>query len=208
MFCKIFIIYEWHFSETLFNAFNYNTEISSLGHPSYFSLSQEPDTYNVVHTNSNKIVYTMVGEEPESPFANLLNSILAVYNWGSNLWILGIFGLLLLLINAFSDAEKESKYNTLLLQKELIYDYAFQDGSSLTSKINDFDHKFKDKLNIKYICFLDEPELTKSWDDKSNELGDRWLYAYGLHFKHEKSDEDNIEEVRFIWTREEQRYWS
>ncbi|CAG8842038.1 24576_t:CDS:2, partial [Gigaspora margarita] len=143
----------------------------------------------------------MVGEEPKNPFANLLNSILAVYNWGSipldawNFWPLVVINVI--------DAEKESKYSTLFLQKELICDYAFQDRSSLTSKINDFDHKFKDKLNIRYICFLDEPELTKSWDDKSNALGDRWLNSYGLHFKHEKSDEDNIEEVRFIWTREE-----
>ncbi|CAG8521829.1 26285_t:CDS:10 [Gigaspora margarita] len=68
----------------------------------------------------------------------------------------------------------------------------FQDGSSLASKINDFDLKFKDKLNIRYICFLDEQEITQSWNDKSDEIGARWINAYGLHFKHEMSNKDDI----------------
>ncbi|CAG8770307.1 26326_t:CDS:1, partial [Gigaspora rosea] len=37
---------------------------------------------------------------------------------------------------------------------------------------------------------------------KSDKLGTRWLNAYCLHFRHEILDEDNIEEVKFIWTRE------
>ncbi|KAF0524712.1 hypothetical protein F8M41_014976 [Gigaspora margarita] len=103
----------------------------------------------------------------------------------------------------FSNAERQSRRNILQIQKKFIYDHAVLDGSSFTSKINDFDLKFKDKLNTRYICFLDEAELKKKWNDKSDELGDRWLNAYGLHFKHEISDEDNIEEIEFIWTREE-----
>ncbi|RIB20214.1 hypothetical protein C2G38_1213998 [Gigaspora rosea] len=194
-----------------------------LGHPSYLSLSQVPDSYNIVHTNSNKIVYNMFGEEPNNPFANLLSSILAVYNWDSipldtwNFWPLiviniigGFFFVMILsnviisfMSNAFEDTKKESKHSTRLYQKTVIYDYAVQNGSSLTSRINDFDLKFRDKLNVRYICFLDEPELTKAWNDKSDELGSRWLDVYGLHFKHEISDEDDIEKVKFIWTQEE-----
>ncbi|CAG8826939.1 27971_t:CDS:2, partial [Gigaspora margarita] len=103
----------------------------------------------------------------------------------------------------FSNAEKQSRRNILQIQKKFIYDYAVLDGSSVTFKINNFDLKFKDKLNIRYICFLDEAELMQSWNDKSDELGDRWLNAYGLHFKHEISDEDDIEEIEFIWTQKE-----
>ncbi|CAG8573988.1 18465_t:CDS:2, partial [Dentiscutata erythropus] len=194
-----------------------------LGFPSYISLSQAPDSYDVVGTNSNESVYNMVGEIPDNPFSNLLSAIVAVYNWDSipldtwDFWPLVVIniigGFLFVMIlsniiisfmgNAFSNAERDSRHGVLLLQKELIYDYAVLEGSSLTSKTNIFDTLFNDKLRVRYICFLDEEELTKTWNEKSDELGSRWLDAYGFHFKDKDAeDEDDIEEVDFIWTQD------
>ncbi|CAG8559999.1 11358_t:CDS:2, partial [Scutellospora calospora] len=161
-----------------------------LGYPEYISLSQAPDTYDVVDPdlNSNESLYTMVGEVPDNPFSNLFSSIIAVYNWDS-------------IPNAFSNAERDSRRGVLRLQKELIYDYACLEGSSLTSKTNNFDTLFKDKLNVRYICFLDEPDLTNTWNEKSIELGSRWLNTYSFSSVTEKSEPDlNIDEIDFIWT--------
>lgn len=67
----------------------------------------------------------------------------------------------------FSNAEKESRRSISQIQKRFIYEYANIEGSSLTSKTKIFDYKFKDNLNIRYICFLDEPSLTQTWNEKS-----------------------------------------
>ncbi|CAG8491569.1 18189_t:CDS:2 [Cetraspora pellucida] len=195
-----------------------------LGYPSNESLNQAPDTYDVVNPNSNKTLYSMVGEVPDNPFSNVLTSIIAVYNWDSipldtwNFWPLAIInvlgGFLFVIIlanviisfmgNAFSNAEKDSRRGVLRLQKDLISDYAILEGSSLTTKTNNFDYLFKDKLHVRYICFLDEPLLTDAWKEKSIELGSRWLEAYGFFARKESSDaEVDIDEVDFIWTRSE-----
>ncbi|CAG8615498.1 21574_t:CDS:2 [Cetraspora pellucida] len=195
-----------------------------LGYPSNESLNQAPDTYDVVNPNSNTTLYSMIGEVPDNPFSNLLTSIIAVYNWDSipldtwNFWPLAIInvlgGFLFVIIlanviisfmgNAFSNAEKDSRRGVLRLQKDLISDYAILEGSSLTTKTNNFDYLFKDKLHVRYICFLDEPLLTDAWKEKSIELGSRWLEAYGFFARKESSDaEVDIDEVDFIWTRSE-----
>ncbi|CAG8673784.1 17157_t:CDS:2, partial [Racocetra persica] len=195
-----------------------------LGYPSYESLSQLPDTYDVVNSTSNSKAYTMVGEVPDNPFSNLFTSIIAVYNWGSipldswHYWPLSILnvlgGFLFVIIlanviisfmgNAFANAEKDSRRGVLGLQKDLISDYAILEGSTLTSKTNSFDRQFKDKLRVRYICFLDEPSLTDAWKEKSKELGSRWLEAYGFFARKESSDAYvDIDEIDFIWTKPE-----
>ncbi|CAG8663700.1 10082_t:CDS:2, partial [Cetraspora pellucida] len=90
-----------------------------------------------------------------------------------------IFMSIIFLCDAFEAAKEKSKRVVLQLQTNLLKDYAMLEGSYITSKTNVFDYKFKDKLNLKYICFLDEPSLTKTWNEISHESTSR-LAEYGF----------------------------
>ncbi|RIB13879.1 hypothetical protein C2G38_2196671 [Gigaspora rosea] len=107
----------------------------------------------------------------------------------------------------FSNAEKENRRSISQIQKKFIYEYANIEGSLLISKTNFFDYKFKDHLNIRYICFLDEPSLTQTWNKSSNALSLKCLYKYGFRSRYEKFKSDkNIDEIEFIWAQSKYMY--
>ncbi|CAG8746467.1 206_t:CDS:2, partial [Cetraspora pellucida] len=83
----------------------------------------------------------------------------------------------------FLAAKEKSRRVVFQLQTNLIRDYAMLEGSYTTSKTSAFDYKFKYNLNVKYICFLDEPSLTKTWNEKSHESSARRFDIYNVVFK-------------------------
>ncbi|KAF0551107.1 transient receptor potential ion channel protein [Gigaspora margarita] len=117
--------------------------------------------------------------EEENPFSNIIDSILAVYYWSSisfdtrNFWqltiisVVGSFIFVIILQNviisymseAFSDAVKDSKHGLYRYQIDLIHEF---DLLEKLLESNDLDSKFKDKIRAKYICFYDDPYITKS----------------------------------------------
>ncbi|CAG8516674.1 33587_t:CDS:2, partial [Racocetra persica] len=173
-----------------------------LNHPSYISLKQAPDADNP----STNIVIAV----PDNPFTNIVSAVLATYNWDSiqfNAWdfwplviisVIGRFFYIVILANviisfmshAFANAKEESRRGVLRFQKDLIFDYAILEGSSFTSKINSFDSQFKDKLRVRYICFLYEPLLSYAWKLQSEEISPKWVETYGFFARKESSDID------------------
>ncbi|KAF0551109.1 hypothetical protein F8M41_023715 [Gigaspora margarita] len=125
--------------------------------------------------------------EEENPFSNIIDSILAVYDWSSisfdtwNFWqltiisVIGSFIFVIILQNviisfmseAFSDAAKDSKHGLYRYQFDLIHEFALLEKSL---EFNDIDSMFKDKIIAKYICFYDDPHITKSWKKKSKQI--------------------------------------
>ncbi|CAG8550238.1 10100_t:CDS:2 [Dentiscutata erythropus] len=138
-----------------------------LGYPSYIGLNDSSTTYD--------------------PFANLLDSILSVYDWSSisfDIWyfwpltivsIVGSFIFVMILQNiiisfmsdAFSDAVTDSKLGVYRFQIDLIHEFALLEKSL---EFNDLDSKFKDKIRAKYICFYDDPNITKPWKETSEKM--------------------------------------
>ncbi|CAG8597192.1 3712_t:CDS:2, partial [Scutellospora calospora] len=216
--------YHWRHTLQIYVIYLLTYSIISWAYIAHLEITgQAPDTYDVVdsNSNSNETLYTMVGEIPDNPFSNLLSSIVAVYGWDSipldswNFWplvIINVIGGFLFVIvfgniiisfmgDAFSNAERASRRGVLKLHTSLIYDYACLEGSSLASKTSNFDILFKDKLNVRYICFLDEQDLTREWKEKSKEIGPRWLNTYSFSSDNEQSEINlNIDEIDFIWT--------
>ncbi|CAG8593206.1 30218_t:CDS:2 [Racocetra persica] len=118
--------------------------------------------------------------DTDNPFTNIVSAIIATYNW------------------------EESRRWCLQLQTDLLSDYALLEGSLITFRINSFDRQFKDKLRVRYICFLDEASLTHTWNEKSNESSSRWFDTYGVYARKESSDAIvDIDEIDFIWTKPE-----
>ncbi|CAG8521006.1 33193_t:CDS:10 [Gigaspora margarita] len=125
--------------------------------------------------------------EKENPFSNIIDSILAVYDWSSisfdtwNLWqltiisVIGSFIFVIILQNviisfmseAFSDTVKDSKHGLYCYQIDLIHEFALLEKSL---EFNDIDSKFKDKIRAKYICFYDDLHITNSWKKKSEQI--------------------------------------
>ncbi|CAG8521019.1 16050_t:CDS:2 [Dentiscutata erythropus] len=127
--------------------------------------------------------YIQLSEESDNPFANPLSSILAAFYWDStifdfwNFWPLTIinviFGFLIVIVLEdiiISFMGSFMGRSVLQIRNAFIYNYAFLEGSSLSSEMNIYDFKFKDKFKIRYICFLDEQLLTGAWNEKSIEL--------------------------------------
>ncbi|KAF0473746.1 transient receptor potential channel pyrexia-like [Gigaspora margarita] len=155
-----------------------------LGYPNNVGLSQSPPTYTLTNGSA---AYTMIGDQPVNPFANPINSILQVYYWsqisfsGWNFWpltILSVIGSFIFVIilqnviisfmgNAFSEAYADSKPGVYRYQIDLILDFALLKESL---EFNHLDSKFKDKLRARYICFYDEPSITKSWNEESEKM--------------------------------------
>lgn len=69
--------------------------------------------------------------------------------------------------NAFSEAYADSKPGVYRYQIDLILDFALLKESL---EFNHLDSKFKDKLRARYICFYDEPSITKSWNEESEKM--------------------------------------
>ncbi|CAG8573639.1 20001_t:CDS:2 [Cetraspora pellucida] len=102
--------------------------------------------------------------------------------------------------DAFEAAKEKSRRVVFQLQTDLLRDYAMLEGSYSNSKTSDYDYKVKDKLHVRYICFLDEPSLTKTWNEKSHELSSRWFDTYGVICKQVMELNINNDEVGFIWS--------
>ncbi|CAG8586884.1 1998_t:CDS:2 [Dentiscutata erythropus] len=175
-------------------------ENPSIGFPSYIGLYESSSTYN--------------------PFSNILDSILAVYDWSSisfDIWsfwpltvisVVGSFMFVIILQNviisfmsdAFSDAVKDSKRGVYRFQLDLIYDFALLEKSL---EFNDLDSKFKDKIRVKYICFYDDPNITKSWKETSDKMK---LKPYSKIETLKKSGFESwlVEDCEFIWGNEKE----
>ncbi|RIB29244.1 hypothetical protein C2G38_1198129 [Gigaspora rosea] len=155
-----------------------------LGYAAYVGLSESPTTYKVM--NGSTVVYNMTGEAPENQFSNPFSAIISAYNWDSialdtwGFWplviisVLGNFLFIILLQNviiSFMSAAFESagKLPVLYYQSRLINEYARLKDSVFTSGRSVFDKQLKNKLKVKYVCFYNEPSLTKIWRDESKE---------------------------------------
>ncbi|CAG8521026.1 33194_t:CDS:2 [Gigaspora margarita] len=126
-------------------------------------------------------------KKSDNPFSNIIDAILAVYDWSSisfdawNFWpltiisVIGSFIFVIILQNviisfmdeAFSNVVEDSKCGLYHYQIDLIREFALLENSL---EFSDLDYKFKDKIRAKYICFYDDPNLTKSWKEKSEQI--------------------------------------
>ncbi|CAG8520403.1 26986_t:CDS:2 [Gigaspora margarita] len=94
------------------------------------------------------------------------------------------------------------KRTVLNFQSRLIYDYARLENSAFTSGKSDFDNQLKNKLRVKYVCFYDEPSITKAWRDEAKEWETTPIY---WNAESQVSTEDECkffmdhEDIRFIW---------
>ncbi|CAG8623405.1 7657_t:CDS:2 [Dentiscutata erythropus] len=181
-----------------------------LGFPSYIGLNESSSTYY--------------------PFSNILNSIIAVYDWSSisfdswSFWpltvisIVGSFVFVMILQNviisfmsdAFSDAVKYSKHGVYRFQIDLIYDFALLEKSL---EFNNLDFKFKDKIRVKYICFYDDPNITKSWKETSDKMKSK-PYPKTETLKKSGFESWSVQDCEFIWRKEKEfvddkgiKYW-
>ncbi|CAG8765365.1 7663_t:CDS:2, partial [Racocetra persica] len=179
-------------------------------------------TYEV--TNGNE-VYTMTSEKPDNPFSNVIDAILAVYEWSSisldtwNFWpltiisVIGSFIFVVILQNiivsfmsdAFSNALKDSKRGVYRFQIELIHDFAHLEKSL---EFNNLDSKFKDKIRARYICFYDDSKITNSWKETSEKMKSKPYPQIQLLNK-SGFESWPIENCKFIWRNEEKdiKYW-
>ncbi|CAG8619579.1 7145_t:CDS:2 [Cetraspora pellucida] len=141
----------------------------------------------------------------DGPFSNIVSAILAVYDWSSisldawNFWPLT-------LISVIGNAVKNSR-RIYGYQIDFIYDFALLDRSL---EFNELDSKFTDKLNIKYICFNDDPSITDSWKEKSEQEKSK---PYPNFPKLHRSGIESwlTESCLFIWERKEEtldiKFW-
>ncbi|RIB26168.1 hypothetical protein C2G38_2164010 [Gigaspora rosea] len=135
------------------DSFYYNPSIEAimnfmfvfLGYVQYIGLSQTSTTYEV--SNGSEEIYNMTGIELGNSFSNPFRAIIAAYYWSSNSF--DVWGFWPLIIITFEDANKDGKRAVLNFQSRLIYDYALCENSAFTSKQNDFDCKFNNKLKCK-----------------------------------------------------------
>ncbi|CAG8451466.1 6719_t:CDS:2 [Cetraspora pellucida] len=165
-------------------------------------------------------------EESNGPFSNIVSAILAVYDWSSisldawNFWpltlisVIGSFIFITILQNVIisfmsdgiTDAVKNSR-GIYGYQIDFIYDFALLDRSL---EFNELDSKFEDKLNIKYICFYDDPSITSSWKEKSEQVKSK---PYPNFPKLHRSGIESwlTESCLFIWERKEEtldiKFW-
>ncbi|RIB29247.1 hypothetical protein C2G38_2057103 [Gigaspora rosea] len=162
-----------------------------LGYAAYIGLSESPTTYEVI--NGSTVVYNMTGEAPENLFTNPFSAIISAYNWDSialdtwGFWpltiisVFGNIGFIIILQNviisfmsaAFERAEKQSVLN---FQSRLINEYARLENSVFTFKRSYFENQLKVKLKVKYVCFYNEPSITKTWRDESKEWKSTPIY--------------------------------
>ncbi|RIB20410.1 hypothetical protein C2G38_2080833, partial [Gigaspora rosea] len=181
-----------------------------LGFPSYIGLYESSPTYD--------------------PFSNILDSILAVYDWSSisfDIWsfwpltiisVVGSFIFVMILQNviisfmsdAFSDAVQDSKRGVYRFQIDLIYDFALLEKSL---EFNNLDSKFKDKIRVKYICFYNNPNITKSWEETSDKMKSK-PYPKIETLKKSGFESWLVEDCEFIWGKEKEvvddkniKYW-
>ncbi|CAG8494550.1 8250_t:CDS:10 [Dentiscutata erythropus] len=136
---------------------------------------------------SSSLGLNQASEELDNPFSNIIYAILAVYDWSSisfdtwNFWpltiisVIGSFIFVIILQNviisfmseAFSNAVEDSKRGVYRYQIDLIRDFAHLEKSL---EFNNLDSKFKDKIIAKYICFYDNPRITNSWKETSEQV--------------------------------------
>ncbi|KAF0551104.1 transient receptor potential cation channel subfamily a member 1-like isoform x1 [Gigaspora margarita] len=136
---------------------------------------------------SSNIGLNQISEESDNPFSNIINAILAVYDWSSisfdtwNFWpltiisVIGSFIFVIILQNviisfmseAFSNVVEDSKRGLYRYQIDLIHEFTLLEKSL---EFSDLDSNFKDKIRAKYICFYDDPNITKSWKEKSEQI--------------------------------------
>ncbi|CAG8465150.1 18794_t:CDS:10, partial [Racocetra persica] len=179
-------------------------------------MCQSPTTYEITNGNA---VYTMTGEVSDNPFSSIIGAILAVYDWSSisldtwNFWpltiisVIGSFFFVMIMQNliisfmsdAFSDASKDSKRFVYGFQVDLIRDFALLKRSL---EFNYLDSKFKDKLRAKYICFYDDPSITKSWNKKSEKMKIK-PYPKMPKLRKREFKSWTVEKCEFIWKKEE-----
>ncbi|RIB17548.1 hypothetical protein C2G38_2187054 [Gigaspora rosea] len=213
------------------DSFYYNPSIEAimnfifvfLGYAQYIGLSQTPTSYEV--SNGSEVIYNMTGIEPGNSFSNPFRAIIAAYYWSSNsfdawgFWpliiISVIFNIIFIIIlqnvivsfmsAAFKDANRDGKRAVLNFQSRLIYDYALRENSAFTSRKNDFDCKFNDKLRIKYVCFYNELSITKAWRNESKEWESEPIYLDAENQIQKKSENEfsiEDEDIKFIWVKE------
>ncbi|RIB23843.1 hypothetical protein C2G38_2170194 [Gigaspora rosea] len=129
--------------------------------------------------------YIGLNSTSEEPFSNIIDAILAVYDWSSisfdnwNFWpltiisVIGGFIFVIILQNviisfmAFSNVVEDSKRSLYSYQIDLIREFVHLENSM---EFSDLDYKFRDKIRAKYICFYDDPNITKSWKEKSEQI--------------------------------------
>ncbi|KAF0515753.1 transient receptor potential channel pyrexia-like [Gigaspora margarita] len=166
-----------------------------LGYAAYIGLSESPTTYEVM--NGSSVVYNMTEETPENLFSNPFNAIISAYDWDTialstwGFWPLAIISVLgnivfiVILQNviisfmsaAFESAEKDGKKAVLNFQSRLINEYAHLEYSAFTSGRSNFENKLKKKLKVKYVCFFNEPTITKAWSDESKDWKSTPIYS-------------------------------
>ncbi|KAF0515751.1 transient receptor potential channel pyrexia-like [Gigaspora margarita] len=190
-----------------------------LGYAAYIGLSESPMTYEITNGSNG---FNLTEGKPENIFSNPFSSIISAYNWDSTaldawgFWpliiisVLGNIVFIIILQNviisfmsaAFESADKDGKRTVLNFQSRLIYDYARLENSAFTSGKSDFDNKLKNKLRVKYVCFYDEPSITKAWRDEAKEWETTPIY---WNAESQVSTEDECkffmdhEDIRFIW---------
>ncbi|KAF0462683.1 transient receptor potential channel pyrexia-like [Gigaspora margarita] len=190
-----------------------------LGYAAYIGLSGSLTTYEITNGNTK---FNLTGGEPENIFSNPFSSIISAYNWNSTaldawgfwpLIIISVLGNIVFIIilqnviisfmsGAFESADKYGKRTVLNFQSCLIYDYARLENSAFTTGKSDFDKQFKKKLRVKYVCFYDEPLITKAWRDEGKEWDANPIY---WNAESQISTENECKyfmedvDLRFIW---------
>ncbi|CAG8543875.1 16512_t:CDS:2, partial [Racocetra persica] len=156
--------------------------------------------------------------ESDNPFSSFFGSILAVYNWSSisfaawNSWpltLIGVFGSLLFVLvlqnviitfmgEAVSDAVKSST-SIYKYQVDYIHDFALYERAL---NANEIDFRFKDKLRAKYICFKDDPSITKSLEEKFEKMNSKSSSKKIPEYGYENLSDENC---KFIWEQEKEK---
>ncbi|CAG8787491.1 19842_t:CDS:2, partial [Racocetra persica] len=175
-----------------------------LGYSSYIGLSQTS---------------IATGGESNNPFSSIIGAMLAVYNWSSisldtwNFWpltvisVIGSFIFVIILQNVIisfmSDAitgAVKNRTGIYSYQVDFIYDFALLERSL---ELNELDSKFKDKLSVKYICFYDDPTITGSWKEKSEQMKSK-LNPKLSKLRKSEFKTWTIENCEFIWRKEKE----
>ncbi|CAG8551261.1 5194_t:CDS:2 [Dentiscutata erythropus] len=159
------------------------------------------------------------------PFSNIVDAIIAVYDWSSisfDIWsfwpltiisIVGSFIFVMILQNviisfmgdAFSGAVTDGKRGVYRFQIDLIHEFALLKKSL---EFNNLDSKFKDKIRAKYICFYDDPKITNSWKEESEKMKSE-PYPNNQILSKSEFESWPIKDCKFIWEIEEKdiEYW-
>ncbi|CAG8487606.1 12632_t:CDS:2 [Dentiscutata erythropus] len=173
---------------------------------SYIGLNESSTTYN--------------------PFSNIIDAILAVYDWSSisfDIWsfwpltIISIFGRFIFVMilqnviisfmgDAFSGALTDGKRGVYRFQIDYIYEFALLEKSL---EFNNLDSKFKDKIRAKYICFYDDPKITGSWKELSEQMKSKPYRNVVQVFSKREFESWSNKDCEFIWGKEEKdnEYW-